>query len=101
MAITVVLRDANRADLLAAALPYRQLVTWSQRFEFPMLDHIDPYGDTIFNGGQMQSLVAELDAIETGMPDVGQREARVIAQIRELCAAGIRRPHSFLWFVGD
>lgn len=66
-----------------------------------MLGHIDSHGDTIFNAGQMQALLAELDAVEATFPDVAERERALISQIRELCNIGARRPHSFLWFVGD
>jgi hypothetical protein len=66
-----------------------------------MLGHVDPYGDTIFNGGQMQGLLSELETIEGAFPDIAERERDVIEQIRALCRVGIRRPHSYLWFIGD
>lgn len=99
--ISVVLRAEDRTDLRAVDSPYHLLVGWSQRADFPMLGHVDPHGDTIFNGGQMQALVAELDVIETTFPDIAGREVGVITQIKELCKIGTRRPHSFLWFIGD
>jgi hypothetical protein len=66
-----------------------------------MLGHVDLYGDTIFNAGQMQALLAELDGIESNFPDIAEREHVLISHIRELCNIGTRRPHSFLWFIGD
>jgi hypothetical protein len=99
--ISVVLRGEDRTDLGAVGAPYRPLVSWSQRGDFPMFGHVDPYGDTIFNAGQMQALLAELDAVEAAFPDAAEREGALISQIRELCNIGTRRPHSYLWFIGD
>lgn len=66
-----------------------------------MLGHIDRYGNTIFNGGQMQTLLAELNELERASPELIEREVDVVTEIRELCKIGIRRPHSYLWFIGD
>jgi hypothetical protein len=101
VAITMMLRSESRTDIGGGGQLYQPLVSWDDRREFPMLGHIDSYGDTIFNGGQMQWLLSELDTIEARSPEISAQEADLIARIRGLCSVGIRRPHSYLWFIGD
>jgi hypothetical protein len=67
--------------------------------EFPMLWHIDPYGTTVLNGRQTQSLLNELDAVHAREPSEDSR--RAMDDLTYLCHLAIGMPHRFLWFVGD
>jgi hypothetical protein len=64
---------------------------------FPMLWHVDPYGDTIFNRLQTRSLLRELAALRVRQLTDTQR--RLVDDLTFLCHLG--RPHRFLWFIGD
>jgi hypothetical protein len=101
VAITIMLRGENRVDIGGGGHPYFPLVSWDDRQEFPMLGHVDPFGDTIFNGGQMQWLLTELDAIEARSEELDASASDSVAHLRLLCYIGVRRPHSYLWFLGD
>ena len=68
--------------------------------EFPMLGHVDPYGNTIFNRSQMRAIVAEIDRL-VGTSAVNEQQSEFLLQVKELCAEGLARQHRFLWFLGD
>lgn len=99
LAISVVLKDGSGVVLLRMAHPYLPLVSRADRDEYPMLGHVDPHGNTIFNRGQMATLLAELHRASKADPS-GERAA-VVEELLEICAEGQRRPHRFLWFLGD
>ena len=67
--------------------------------EFPMLGHVDPYGTTVFNSLQAQTLLVELEALRARNADDESR--RAIDSLTYLCHLTTGRPHRFLWFVGD
>ena len=66
---------------------------------FPLLRFIDPYGDTVFNRLQMESLLLELERI--GAPSLGQGERELLSKIAELARRGRAEPHLVLKFRGD
>lgn len=80
---------------------YNPIVEWVDRARFPMLGHIDPYGNTIFNGGQMQTLIEELELVRALYPEASSQSADAVSEIQRLCEIGARRPHTYLWFIGD
>lgn len=57
MAITISLRSEDGVRIEGEEHTYSPIVEWVDRARFPMLGHIDSYGNTIFNGGQMQTLI--------------------------------------------
>lgn len=97
-------RLASLQDVLHLVPPpqpsgwYEPLVGLQDRQSFPMLAHIDPYGDTIFNRAQMSTLLEELATIRPELDGVALSTARAISVLVE---AHARRPHRYLWFVGD
>ncbi|TDC59224.1 hypothetical protein E1258_18735 [Micromonospora sp. KC207] len=101
MGTSVALKDQLGRVVLVAERPYPRLVSWTDRVEFPMLGHVDPYGNTIYNRGQMESLIMELDKLQAVRPEVFLNDGGFVQDLRDLCLAGIRKPHRYLWFVGD
>lgn len=67
--------------------------------EHPMLAGVAPYGNAIFNARQMRWLRVEAEALLAGELTLSQRLA--LEGVVELCDAGQRPPHRYLWFVGD
>jgi hypothetical protein len=63
------------------------------------LQYIDPYGDTVFNRGQMEPFIREWDSLHASAKSSEVRtlfhEVRVLA---EKCAS---EPHLYLKFYGD
>ncbi len=79
-------------------MPYRRL-TMIDSASFPLLDGIDPEGNTIFNARQMRVLRDEVSRLLDSTADSEERD--VLLGIVELCDEGQRPPHRYLWFVGD
>jgi hypothetical protein len=67
------------------------------RTEYPILGHIDPYGDTVFNRMQVRTLMEEIARLECADIISGQLRDSII----ELCERCLARPHQFLWFIGE
>lgn len=101
MAISVLLKSERHEILARSPRPYVPLVTWTDREEYPMLGHVDPYGNTIYNRGQMETLMVELDRLRTSLFSRNDDMFDSLEQVLRLCENGIRRPHRYLWFVGD
>jgi hypothetical protein len=63
----------------------------------PMLRHLLPYADTMFNHSQAAALIEELDALPA--------HSRLVPEIRDdlkrLCGIAEARGHRQLWFLGD
>jgi hypothetical protein len=59
---------------------------------------VDPYGNTVFNQGQIPVLLAELRAIVARAPE--SEESQLPALIRFIEAKGIEM-HVYVTFVGD
>jgi hypothetical protein len=68
------------------------------RAAYPILGHLDPYGDTILNRMQVRTLLEELDRLG---PDNRVMPAQFRASMVELCEKCLARPHRFLWFIGE
>lgn len=126
MGIDVIVRT-ERGEGLSEFLPFSQIVGPGKRDEFPLLTHLDPYGNTIFNRFQVETLQRELDVVAGLIGDVGVSAAAnilgthedngrlgdaaraeveaglpgLIEKLDELCALSLKRPHRYLWFVGD
>jgi hypothetical protein len=67
---------------------------------YPLLQYIDPYGNTIFNGMQMPEVVKELDILIADKSSNEQQKA-TLGRIRELAMKCQKQPHTFLRFRGD
>jgi len=112
MPIAIHLRKENGETLNSAheAPDEGQVLPILNPAEFPMLGHVDPFGNTIFNRSQMREIVAEIDRLvgepsaggrRIGEPSVDERQAEFLLKVKELCAEGLTRQHRFLWFLGD
>jgi hypothetical protein len=68
------------------------------RSRYPILGHLDPYGDTILNRMQVETLIHEISRIRAQ----GQIIADGFAEeLIALCAECLSRPHRFIWFIGE
>ncbi|MGI5290145.1 hypothetical protein ACQEVF_43340 [Nonomuraea polychroma] len=77
-------------------LPWSDALANLDRAQFPMFGHLIPYGDTIFNHRQIDTLLDELPQLPAGLITDAFAEA-----LRELCSFAQEAPHRYLWFVGD
>ena len=66
---------------------------------FPLLQYIDPYGNTVFNGLQMPEVQKELELLIGKALSDEQRDT--LGQIRDLAVSCQKEPHMFLRFRGD
>jgi hypothetical protein len=66
---------------------------------YPMLQYIDEYGDTIFNGLQMREFLEEWDRLTQTLTNPDQR--KIVLDIRQLAEKCQRRPQTYLRFIGD
>jgi hypothetical protein len=69
MGFRAVLKNEQGEVLQSLPRYHGQLATWSQRAEYPMLGHVDPYGDTVFNHLQMKTLESELKGLPVTAKD--------------------------------
>jgi hypothetical protein len=66
---------------------------------FPLLQYVDPYGETIFNPNQMPQIIEELERL---MDDPSKREYRdLLARVRSLAIRCQGARHLYLRFSGD
>ncbi|WP_146058984.1 hypothetical protein [Actinomadura rubteroloni] len=67
--------------------------------KYPLLSHIIPWGDTVFNVSQIRSLIVEIDVYEndSSFNPTGKR----FDWLKEMCEIALREPHRMLWFIGD
>ncbi len=61
---------------------------------FELLKWIDPWGDTVFNRGQCQALVAEITQAES----IFRCDLTALRRLAERAAL---EPHAYLVFIGD
>ena|SRR5579871_3040263 len=66
---------------------------------FPMLQYIDEYSNTIFNGLQMRGFIVEWDRLTETLTDPDQR--KIALDIRRLAEECQRKPQTYLRFIGD
>jgi hypothetical protein len=77
---------------------HRLLPTFDDE-SFCCLRFIDWYGDTTFNGLQMDLFLAELDRIS--IKAVGSEEKTMVENIRRLAQKCQDSVHTYLKFIGD
>lgn len=63
---------------------------------FPMLGHLLPYADTVFNSRQVATLLAEVPRLPPGV--VTDEFARELLDLGQKVLDG---QHLYLWFLGD
>lgn len=95
------LKDYSGNVLARLDRTYVPLVTWDDIKEYPILGHVDSYGNTIYNRAQMRTIQTELQRIQDAFPQLDSDSSEVIEKLKELCSEGMKRPHRFLWFLGD
>jgi hypothetical protein len=66
---------------------------------FPLLQYVDPYGDTVFNCAQMPEVLRELDVLTKRCSD--EHSKALLEQIQELARGCQDSLHTYLRFVGD
>jgi hypothetical protein len=66
---------------------------------FPLLQYIDPYGNTIFNGPQMGEVIRELDSLAVSATTEAARS--LLTEVRGLAVRCRNNEHLYLKFVGD
>jgi hypothetical protein len=67
---------------------------------FPLLRHVDLYGDTIFNRSQCRQVLCELELLEKSekhQPDI----VACLNQLKKLARKCDAEPHLYLKFMGD
>ncbi len=92
---------SGRGELVAsvAADPeFDPVLRGVDRKRYPILGHLDPYGDTVLNRLQVESLLAEISEVRSD-PDIMPEE--FADKLMALCHECLRRPHRFLRFVGE
>jgi len=102
MPLTVVLQGIDRTRRLDQAVPLKTVLERLLPFgdtSFPMLGFIDPYGNTLFNGVQMQLFILEWDRLMRNVTD--KEDSRFLQKVREMAERCKAEPHLFLRFVGD
>ena len=68
------------------------------RKRYPIFGHVDPYGDTVLNRMQVKSLLAEIGELRS---DERVLPRGFVEELLSLCEQCLRKPHSFLWFIGE
>jgi hypothetical protein len=101
MGMSVVLKNRTGEVLVRLPRPYVPLVSWTERAEYPILGYVDPYGNTIYNRGQMETLMEELVRIRQASLELSEDTRASIDGLLELSAKGVQKPHRYLWFIGD
>jgi len=67
---------------------------------YPMLGHIDPYGNTVFNRSQIEALREEIESICRFLR-VDSETFAFLGEVDVLCVEALKRQHRYLWFYGD
>lgn len=67
---------------------------------FPLLRHVDLYGDTIFNRSQCRQLISELEFLERSQKLKPEASA-CLDELKKLARKCEGEPHLYLKFVGD
>lgn len=66
---------------------------------FTQLQHLDLYGDTTFNGSQLEVVVREWNQL---LPHAHDEDATALLQsVAELLEQGNAEPHRYVKFIGD
>jgi len=67
--------------------------------QYPLLAHIVPWSDTVFNRSQIGALLLELDRYERDLAVNPSNDD--FDWLRNICHVADEEPHRMLWFVGD
>lgn len=99
MRINVELRDENGLVLerITENGEVRDILPEFSDPQFPLLGFVDPYGDTVFNSGQMRAVIPELQMLRPRHPGAESLFDRIDAFAQQ-CSEGVGL---FLVFVGD
>ena len=85
-------------DSLEADPKFDPVLLGIDRVAYPILGHLDPYGDTILNRMQVRTLLDEIDRLGS---DAKLIPPQFQESIVELCKKCLAKPHRFLWFIGE
>ncbi|SDT33035.1 hypothetical protein SAMN05428941_2489 [Streptomyces sp. 2114.2] len=88
----------DRVASVAADSEFDPVLSGVDRKRYPILGHLDPYGDTVLNRLQVESLVEEISEVRTNQEIISSEFADKLVA---LCRECLLRPHRFLWFVGE
>jgi hypothetical protein len=102
MPLSVVLQGIDRTRRLDQAFPSKTPLEHFLPFgdaSFPMLGFIDPYGNTLFSGVQMQLFIPEWDRLMRNVTDGD--DVDFLSKVRQMAERCMKHPHTFLRFVGD
>jgi hypothetical protein len=67
--------------------------------QYPLLGHIVPWSDTVFNRSQVGALLVELDRYEGDL--AANPDNNNFDWLRDIFRIASAEPHRMLWFVGD
>ena len=99
----VLVEDESRRklrELVADPIVVDPLLRLAEADEtYACLRFVDPYGDTIFNRGQAEQLVFELERLARHATTHQQQS--VLTELRSLAVFCSEEPHRFLRFEGD
>jgi hypothetical protein len=101
MPLSIVLETLHHKRFDEALFPYgdlNRLLPFGDPL-YPLLGSVDPYGNTIFNGLQMERFIQEWDRVMVKAED--KDDKKLLAKVRELAIRCEAEPHTFLRFVGD
>src|SRR5262249_47534218 len=101
MAIDVYLQDVNgrKIDQVIDVEDCLSKVWPCCDKKFPLMQYIDPYGNTMFNGLQMKQLQTEIDMLLVAELASGQKQ--LLQRVRELAVRCQDMPQTHLRFSGD
>jgi len=102
MPLWVVLQGIDRTRRLDEAFPSKTVLERLLPLgdaSFPMLGFIDPYGNTLFSGVQMQLFIPEWDRLTESVTD--DDDQKFLLKVREMAERCMNQPQTFLRFVGD
>ncbi|MEU8826486.1 hypothetical protein [Streptomyces sp. NPDC048636] len=83
---------------VAADPEFDPVLSGVDRKRYPMLGHLDPYGDTVLNRLQVKSLLEELSEVRVNPEIVSEEFADTLVM---LCHECLLRAHRFLRFAGE
>jgi hypothetical protein len=92
---------SSKGDLVASVVSdpgFDPVLSGVDRKRYPILGHLDPYGDTVLNRLQVQSLLEEISEVRSN-PEIVP--AGFADELVALCRECLLRPHRFLRFVGE
>ncbi len=102
MGLNITLQN-ERGEQLGEVIDSRRLllilVRKSKVLNSCCLRFIDPYGDTVFNGLQMDQFLSELASLHTLSSNAEEEE--ILSKIEELANLCKREPHRYIKIYGD